>query len=142
MYTNPIRLLLVEDHAPTHYGLQALINKQADMQVVAEAWNGVEGVAAYRVHRPNVVLMDGRLPRSNGVEASRAILAEFPDARILLLSFTEEMFALAREVGVKACLLKEAPTSRLLELIRRIHLGEVIAGDTVTYTYRWKQEGD
>ena len=117
----PIRILLVDDHAAVREGLVAIIGRQADMKVVVEASNGIEGVDAYREHRPDVTLMDARMPGMDGITATSAILREFPTARILILSSTGDDFPTARRSGARACLLKEVPRQELFNTIRMVH---------------------
>src|ERR1700691_58572 len=78
----PIRILIAEDHLIARVGVKTIINAQPDMQVVAEAANGGQAVELYRKHRPDVSLMDVRMPEMSGVEATHMIRAEFPDAAI------------------------------------------------------------
>ena len=116
-----INLLLVDDHPLVREGLVALIHLQANMRVVAEASSGKEGIAAYRAYRPDVTLMDLSMPDMNGLEATAAILAEFTQARIIILSVSNERFPEALQRGAKACLLKEAPIQDVFETIRQVH---------------------
>ena len=81
-----IRILVAEDHLIARVGLGAIVNAQRDMAVVGEAANGHQAVALYRQHKPDVTLMDMRMPGMNGYEAASQIRKEFPDARILALS--------------------------------------------------------
>jgi two-component system NarL family response regulator len=113
-----IRILLVDDYAVVREGLAALLNRQADMRVVAEAGNGKEAVEAYRTHRPDVTLMDISMPELDGIAAAVAGLAEFPAATIILLSSVDDVFERGRQAGAKACLLKEAPRQELLAAVR------------------------
>src|SRR5215475_13737951 len=82
----PIQILVVDDHLVVRMGLSASLNVEADMMVVAEAGNGPAALEAYRKHRPTLVIMDVRLPGMSGAEATAAIVREFPDARVLMLS--------------------------------------------------------
>src|ERR1700704_2416433 len=84
--SKPIRILVVDDHFMVRMGLSASLNVEPDMEVVAEAANGETALAAYRQHQPSLVIMDVRLPGSGGVEATAAIVQEFPEARVLMLS--------------------------------------------------------
>src|SRR4029077_8977752 len=84
--SKPIRILVVDDHFMVRMGLSASLNVEPDMEVVAEAGNGEVALESYRQHRPSLVMMDLRLPRMSGTECTAAILREFPDACILMLS--------------------------------------------------------
>ena len=81
-----IRVLIVDDYAVVREGLMSIINGQSDMTVVAEARNGQEAIEMFRQHRPDVTLMDLRMPIMNGAEAIKAIRAEFPRCRIIVLT--------------------------------------------------------
>src|SRR5215475_7371216 len=81
-----IRILTVDDHPLLRKGIAALVNAEPDMKLVAEAANGREAVEKFRLHRPNVTLMDLQMAEMNGIEAIKQILNEFPDARIVVLT--------------------------------------------------------
>ena len=115
------RILLVDDYAIVREGLSAILNRQADMQVIAEASNGKEGFEAYRQYRPDIMLTDVSMPIMDGISATAALLAEFPDARVVIFSSEDETFQRAMRAGAKACLLKDAPSHELLATIRRVH---------------------
>jgi DNA-binding NarL/FixJ family response regulator len=103
-----IRILAVDDHSLLRKGLAAVVNAEPDMKLVAEASDGEDGVEQFRIHRPDVVLMDLQMPRLNGIEATARILSEFPDARIIVLTTyrgdVQVMSAL--RAGARAYLLK------------------------------------
>ena len=82
----PIRILCVDDHALVRDGIASLLGSQEDMRVVAEAGTGLEALGEFRKHRPDITLMDLRMPEMNGIEATRAIREEFPNARIVMLT--------------------------------------------------------
>ena len=84
--TRPISILIVDDHFVVRTGLAAVISTQPDMVVVAEAINGRQAVELFRQHRPDITLMDLRMPEMNGVEAITAIRGEFPEARLIVLT--------------------------------------------------------
>ena len=85
----PIRILSVEDHPVFRQGLATVIGTEPDMVLVGQAANGVEAIAEFRRHRPDVTLMDLRLPGTNGTDILIAIRGEFPDARIIMLSSSD-----------------------------------------------------
>lgn len=121
----PIRVLVVDDHCMVREGLSAILNREPDMAVVAEAGDGQQAVHLYREHRPGVTLMDLRLPTLNGIEATAAIRSRFPDARIIMLtSFDgEEDIYRALESGVRAYLLKSVSREELLSTVRIVASG-------------------
>lgn len=114
------RLLLVDDHYFVRMGLSASINRETDLKVVAEAQNGAEALALYAEHRPDVVIMDGRLPDRPGTEVLMAIRSADPGARVVMLSIdeTEEDVHRAMEGGALGYLGKSAPWEMLLAAIR------------------------
>jgi DNA-binding NarL/FixJ family response regulator len=122
----PVRLLVVDDHHIVRQGLVALLATVPEMQVVAEASDGAEAVALYRQHQPDVTLMDLRMTAMNGVEATRAIRAEFPNARIIVLTTFDgdEDIYRALQAGARGYLLKGMDTEELLGAIRTVHSGK------------------
>lgn len=123
--TQPIRILIADDHAVVREGLAAMIARRADMQVVAEAENGRQAVELARRHRPDVILMDLRMPELGGVAAIRRVTAEAPAARVIVLTTFDgdEDIYRALQAGAKAYLLKDTPREALLEAIRAVHAG-------------------
>ena len=123
---NPMRILIVDDHPLLRQGLAALIAQQADMVVVGEARNGREATERYALLRPDVTLMDIRMPEVDGVEAAFAIRRQFPNARILILTAfdDEEDIYQALKAGARAYLLKDTEPKELLQTIRAVHAGE------------------
>jgi DNA-binding NarL/FixJ family response regulator len=120
-----IRVLLADDHPIVREGLAAIINRQPDMSVVAEAGTGQQAVDLHRQHRPDVTLMDLRMPVMGGVEATAAILHEDAGARIIVLTTydgDEDIFR-ALKAGAKAYLLKDMQGAELLEAIRAVQGG-------------------
>ena len=103
-----VRILTVDDHALLRTGIAALVNAEPDMQLIAEASNGRDAVESFRLHRPDVTLMDIQMPGFNGIEAIDCILSEFPDARIIVLTtYTGDMQALrALRAGARGYVLK------------------------------------
>lgn len=106
-------------------GLSASLNVEPDMEVVAEAGNGTVALEAFRKHRPNLVMMDLRLPGMSGTECTAAILQEFPDARILMLSTHsgEEEIYRAMQAGARGYIVKSIMREELLRAVREVHEG-------------------
>lgn len=121
-----IRILVVDDHFVVRMGVTTLVNAQDDMTVVGEAANGKQGVELFRSCRPDVTLMDLRMPEMNGVAAITAIRAEFPDARIIVLSTYDgdEDIYRAFQAGARAYLLKDMHHDELVNAIRAVHQGQ------------------
>jgi DNA-binding NarL/FixJ family response regulator len=121
-----IRILLVDDHIVLRMGLATATSGEADMEVVADADNGRDAITAYRTHRPDVVVLDLRMPGMNGLETIRLLRAEFSDARVLIFSnyaSGDEVFQ-ALKAGAAGFVVKEMALDRLLEAIRKVHAGE------------------
>jgi len=121
-----IRVMLVDDHPAFRKGLAALIESEPDLEVVGEAENGMEALELYRRNRPDVVLMDLRLPGMGGVEVTIAIRKDFPDARIIVLTtfdLDEDIYR-AMQSGAQSYLLKDTPDDQLAETIRAVHAGQ------------------
>jgi DNA-binding NarL/FixJ family response regulator len=121
-----IRVLIADDHALVRRGLVAIINMEDDATVVGEAGDGEEAIEMWRRLRPDVVLMDLRMPKLEGVEAIRRIRTEDPDAGIIVLTtfdHDEDIYAGLR-AGAKAYLLKDVQPEELFRCIRAVHAGE------------------
>jgi DNA-binding NarL/FixJ family response regulator len=121
-----IRVLTVDDHPLMREGIAAMIRSQADMLLVAEAANGTEAIQRFREHQPDVTLMDLRLPDMSGIDALIAIRAEFPAARVLMLTTFEGDVEIQRalQAGARGYLLKSMPPGELLAGIREVHAGK------------------
>jgi two-component system NarL family response regulator len=122
----PIGVLIADDHPVVRMGLEALVNDASGMCVVAEAATGEEAVELALRHRPDVVLMDLRMPGCGGVEAIQRIRSVWPDARIVVLTTYDgdEDIYRALRAGARAYLLKDAPRAALLETIGAVHRGQ------------------
>ena len=122
----PVRILIAEDHLIARMGVKTILSMQPDMAVVAEAANGAQAVEMYRKLRPDVTLMDMRMPGLNGVEAAMAIHAEFPESRIIGLSTYggDEDIRRALQAGMRAYLTKDVLHDELIQAIRAVHTGE------------------
>jgi len=123
--TRQIRVLVVDDHPLMRAGLCSEINVQTDMRVVAEAANGKEAIECFRTHRPDVTLMDIRMPDMNGIEAISAIRKDYLNARcIILTTAAGDIQALrAFQVGAMGYLLKNLLRTELIDTIRLVHAG-------------------
>ena len=128
MNENPslIRILSVDDHPLLRKGITALVNAEPDMKLVAEASNGQEAIEAFRLHRPDVTLMDLQMPGLSGTEAIDRIRSEFPNARIVVLTtYTGDVQVMrALKAGARAYILKGHVHRELLETIRAVHAGQ------------------
>lgn len=121
-----IRLLSVDDHPLLREGIAAIINNQPDMVLVAQACNAQEAVQQFRKHQPDVTLMDLRLPDKSGIDAMIAVRAEFPEARVIILTTFEGDVEIQRalEAGARGYMLKSMPPKELVEVIRQVHAGK------------------
>jgi DNA-binding NarL/FixJ family response regulator len=121
----PIRILLADDHAVVRDGLRALIEKQSDMLVVAEAADGRECLLMAEEQSPNIVMMDIAMPNMNGMEATRRILAARPQCAVVILSMhQDESYVLGSlRAGAKGYLLKDSPRTEVVEAIRAVSQG-------------------
>lgn len=143
MSTSPkIRVLVVDDHFATRLGLALPINSETDMQVVAEAGTSAEALEQYRKHRPDVVLMDFHLPDKSGVETIAAIRAEFPEARVLMLTIFdgEEDIFRAVSAGAKGYLTKSAECEEVLKAIRKLASGAIYFPPDIAAKYKAREQ--
>src|SRR5258706_10242482 len=125
-FPNPIRVLCADDHALVRKGIASIRANDTDMKLVAESENGVDAIALFRQHRPDVTLMDLRMPDLDGIAAVHAIRAQFPDARIIALTSYDGDHEIYRalEAGVRGYLLKEMVHTEVLRAIRMVHAGD------------------
>lgn len=123
--TESIRILSVEDHPIVREGLSTVIGSQPDMLLVAQSANATEAIASFRQHRPDITLMDLRLPGTDGTDALIAIRGEFKDARIIMLTTSDCDGDIQRALraGASAYILKSMPKAEMLAVIRSVHSG-------------------
>ena len=128
-----IRVLIVDDHFMVRLGLKEAIQGESDFEVAAEASTGPQATDLYRQHRPDLVLMDLRMPGMNGVETTATILREFPAAKVVLLSTfdAEEDIYRGLQAGARGYLLKSTSRDQLLEALRAVQRGERVLDPTV-----------
>lgn len=123
--SDPIRILVAEDHLVARVGVTTIVSMQPDMTVVADASNGQQAVELYRRHLPDVTLLDLRMPVMGGVEAAQLIRSDYPDARMIALTTYggDEDIRRALQAGVQAYLTKDVLHDELLKAIRAVHAG-------------------
>src|SRR6202165_6356555 len=121
-----IKVLSVDDHPLLREGIAVLVNAESDMKLVAEAFNGQDAIEKFRLHRPDVTLMDLQMPAMNGIEAIIGIRCEFPNARIIVLTtYAGDVQVLrALKAGARGFILKAHVRRELLDSIRAVHDGQ------------------
>jgi DNA-binding NarL/FixJ family response regulator len=121
-----IRVMSVDDHPLLREGIVAVVNSQKDMQIVAQAATGQEAIEQFRKHRPDVVLMDLRLPDISGIDAMISIGKEFPEARVIVVTTVEGDAEISRALagGARGYVLKSMPPKDLVEVIRQVNAGK------------------
>ena len=131
----PIRILSVDDHALIRQGIAGLLAVQTDMKLIAEASNGREAIQQFRLHRPDITLMDLQMPEMGGLDAISAIRGEFPDARIIVLTtYAGDVQALrAIKAGARGYLLKDTLHKELLDTVRAVHAGKKSLSPEVSF---------
>jgi len=130
-----IRILVVDDHPIVRQGIAVLVATQPDMSLVAEASNGREAIQQFRVHRPDITIMDLQMPEMNGLDALTAIRGEFPDARIIVLTtYTGDVQILrALKSGAQGYLLKNTFHKELVDTVRAVHAGKKTLSPEASY---------
>jgi DNA-binding NarL/FixJ family response regulator len=143
-----IRVLTADDHPVVRAGVRAMIANESDLDLVAEASNGVEAVALFNEKEPDAVLMDLRMPLMDGIEATRAIVAAHPDARIVALTSYEGDADIHRALsaGARGYLLKDMLGTKVIDAIRTVAAGHrvippEVATRLVEFTPRWELTG-
>jgi DNA-binding NarL/FixJ family response regulator len=133
MTSGPIRIFVVDDHPIVRGGIAALLATQPDMTLVAEASNGREAIEQFRTLKPGITLMDIQMPEVDGIDALMTIRAEFPDARIIMLTtYVGDVQAMrALKAGAQGYLLKSLLQKELLTTIRDVHAGRRRIGQDV-----------
>jgi len=129
-----IRVLCVDDHPLVRKGIASILANEPDIELVAEAGSGREAIEQFRRHHPDVTLMDLRMPAMDGIEATRAIRAEFPDARIIALTSydgDQDIFR-ALDAGIRGYLLKEMVHTEVLRAIRTVAAGKRLVPNEVS----------
>lgn len=121
-----IRVLCVDDHPLVRAGLTTIVNSQPDMQMVAEAANGDSAIKQYRLHKPDVLLLDLRLPDIQGIDVLISIRTEFANARVIILTTSEGDVEIQRalKAGARSYMLKNMPAADLLAAVRQVHAGK------------------
>jgi len=133
--SGPIRILSVDDHPLIRQGIAGLVALQTDMKLIAEAGTGREAIEQFRLHHPDITLMDMQMPQMSGLDALIAIRGEFPEAHIIVLTtYAGDMQALrALKAGARAYLLKDSLHRELLGTIRAVHAGKKALSAEVSF---------
>jgi DNA-binding NarL/FixJ family response regulator len=140
----PIRIVLADDHAMLRQGTTELLRREPDLDVIGEAADGAEAIALACQLRPDVVIMDIRMPGMSGIEATRQLRDRLPDVRVLVLSAHDDdqyVFSLL-QAGARGYLLKSAPVSELVRAIRQVHDGEAPLDASITRKIVLRMSGE
>jgi DNA-binding NarL/FixJ family response regulator len=139
---NTTRVLIADDHPATREGLCVLLEREGDMKVVAQAADGLEAVAAFRMHRPHLTLMDLHMPHMDGLAATTAIRQEFPQALIVALTSYEGDARVTRalSLGVRSYLLKTSHPRDMRSALRRVLDGEIVVEQRLADTVLFSQD--
>ena len=131
----PVRIMAVDDHAIFRQGIVGLLADQPDMELVAEASNGLEAIRQFRAHKPDITLMDLQMPEMGGLDAVIAICGEFPEARIIVLTtyMGDVQVLRALKAGARGYLLKNTLHKDLLDMIRAVHAGKKTLSPEATF---------
>jgi len=129
-----IRILLIDDHTLFRSGIRALLQRQADFEIVDEAADGVEGIKRAKQHRPDVILLDLNMPGLSGLDALQLMVEDLPDSAVVMLTVSEEAEELATALrsGARGYLLKNIETEALTSAIRRAATGEPVISEAMT----------
>lgn len=144
MSTKPISVIVVDDHPLFRQGLASILEDEADVMLVGEAETGREAIEKYRIHQPDVIIMDIQMPEMDGIEATALIRRDFPDARIIVLTTYEgDVHAFrAIKAGAAAYMLKSKVRKDLLETIRGVHVGKQFVTPSVAMAVANHLRGD
>ena len=132
--SQPIRVVLADDHAVVRKGFREFLEEEGDVTVVAEAADGIQAVALVAEHQPDVAVLDIQMPGMSGIEATRRIKAEYPEVRVLILTAYDDdpyIFALL-QAGASGYVLKTASSGDLVDAVRAVHRGESVLDPAVT----------
>ena len=130
----PVRVLLVDDHDFFRAGLRSLLTEEPDVEVVGEAPDGASGIELYPLRQPDVVLMDLKMPGISGIEATRRLLASWPDARVLVLTVSADDTAVldAIRAGASGYIVKDATIDEIVRGVRAVASGQFLAAPRVS----------
>ncbi|EKO3493933.1 response regulator transcription factor [Vibrio fluvialis] len=132
----PIRVVIVDDHRVVLEGFMARLEMEPEIEVIATASNGLEALEVVKQHRPNVILMDVSMPIMNGIDATRLIKEEVPDAKVLMLTMHDnrEYIMKVMQAGAVGYMLKEISAEKMVQAIKTVNLGSTYFCESVTQT--------